>query len=61
MLFFQTPYIPEFILSCNDLQVLIDAFRGPKNREDAFPDDVIEAFKYYYSRKGKKVLLSFMD
>ena len=55
MAFFQNPWIPELILRCQDLNSLSEMFRGPKNREDAFPDDVIEAYKYTFSQKSKKI------
>nr|XP_053634009.1 epoxide hydrolase 4-like [Cherax quadricarinatus] len=50
--FFQTPWIPELMLRSHDLQSLEKMFRGTKKNVLAFPDDVIEAFKYYYSQKG---------
>ncbi|XP_068249626.1 epoxide hydrolase 1-like isoform X3 [Palaemon carinicauda] len=51
MVFFQTPYIPELSISVNDLEMFNKSFRGEHNKE-AFPDDVMEVYKYYFSQKG---------
>ncbi|XP_045615306.1 epoxide hydrolase 4 [Procambarus clarkii] len=50
--FFQTPLVPELVIRAQDLKVLEKMFRGNNNNVEAFPDDVIEAYKYYYSQKG---------
>lgn len=52
IIFFQTPWIPELYISCEDLKGLEEIFRGNNNNVEAFPDEVIEAFKYHYSKKG---------
>ncbi|XP_076056672.1 epoxide hydrolase 4-like [Oratosquilla oratoria] len=52
ILFFQSPWVPELMLGLNDLEALSKAFRGIKNNVTAFPDDIIEAFKYNYGKKG---------
>lgn len=51
MVFFQTPYIPELSLRVKDLEIFEKAFRGGQYKE-AYPDNVIEAYKYYYAQKG---------
>lgn len=52
MYFFQMPWLPEKMMRTQDLKIFETMFRGPKKNTIAFPDDVIEAFKYYYSKEG---------
>lgn len=50
--FFQMPWIPELVFRAQDLAVLTQMYRGPKNDVDKYPDEVIEAYKYYFSQDG---------
>ncbi|CAL4084873.1 unnamed protein product [Meganyctiphanes norvegica] len=52
MIFFRTPWVPEFWISNNDFEFFGPVFRGEKNNTEAFPNEVIDAYKYNYSKKG---------
>merc|ERR1719334_1160294 len=52
MIFFRTPWIPEFWIWNNDFEWFGPVLRGEKNNTEAFPDDIIEAYKYNFSKKG---------
>ena len=52
MVFFQTPWVPELTLSANDLEMFEKAFRRDGKYKDAYPDEVIEVYKYYFSQEG---------
>lgn len=51
--FFQMPWVPELIFRAQDLATLTQMYRGPKNDVDTYPDEVIEAYKYYFSQDGE--------
>lgn len=52
IIFFQTPWIPELAFTAEDLKLFEKVFRGKNNNVQAYPDEVIEAYKYYFSQKG---------
>lgn len=47
------PWVPELIFRAQDLATLTQMYRGPKNDVDTYPDEVIEAYKYYFSQDGE--------
>ncbi len=54
-LLFQIPWLPEFLFSVNDYDIIKKAFRGRRagvRKRDAFTADDVEAYKYVFSQKG---------
>lgn len=45
MLFFQIPWLPEFLIRLNADNTFTRTFRGWARRKEMFPDDVISVFK----------------
>lgn len=58
--FFQMPWVPELIFRAQDLATLTQMYRGPKNDVDTYPDEVIEAYKYYFSQDGELWCVCFV-
>ena len=56
ILLFQMPWLPEFIFGLNDYIYFNAVFRGKKsgakNKDTAFPPDVLDAYKYTFSKPG---------
>ena len=52
---FQIPWLPEFLMSINDYDLLKKAFRGRFSgvqKRNAFRAEDVEAYKYVFSQKG---------
>merc|ERR1711962_1085337 len=52
MIFFQTPWIPEMIFSANDLEIFDNLPKTMKHAHKMFNQEIIEAYKYTFARKG---------
>ena len=53
MFFFQLPWLPEFMLQCNDFRALDEMMRSEESgvQTEYTTSDDIEAYKHNYARK----------
>lgn len=50
--FNQMPYLPELCLAVNDYEELTRLYSEDNKNTEVFTEEVIEAYKYYFSQKG---------
>lgn len=46
------PYLPELCLAVNDYEELTRLYSEDNKNTEVFTEEVIEAYKYYFSQKG---------
>ncbi|XP_042857529.1 epoxide hydrolase 4-like isoform X2 [Penaeus japonicus] len=50
--FNQMPYLPELCFAANDYELLCRFYYEDNENSETFTDEVIQAYKYYFSQKG---------